>query len=77
MSRAPRPATVAVASPCVSVCQMDAATGWCLGCARTIDEIAAWGTLDDDARRAVWARLPARRAALRRCTAPATPEGPA
>jgi predicted Fe-S protein YdhL (DUF1289 family) len=44
---------------------MDAASGWCEGCLRTIDEIAAWGGLDDDARRAVLARLPTRRLARR------------
>lgn len=50
-----------IASPCVSVCRMDAASGWCEGCLRTIDEIAAWGGLDDEARRAVMALLPERR----------------
>ena len=55
--------TVAVtASPCTSVCTIDPTTGWCVGCLRTIDEIAAWGSLDDRARRAVWKLLPARRA---------------
>jgi predicted Fe-S protein YdhL (DUF1289 family) len=44
------------------VCTIDPATGWCAGCLRTIDEIAAWGSLDAVARRAVWKRLPARRA---------------
>ncbi len=34
----------AVASPCTGVCRMDAATGWCVGCRRTIDEIVAWAT---------------------------------
>lgn len=29
-------------SPCVNVCQMDPKTGLCLGCLRTIDEIAGW-----------------------------------
>ena len=29
-------------SPCVSVCTIDDATGWCLGCARTLDEIRDW-----------------------------------
>ena len=43
-----------VASPCVGVCRIDAATGLCAGCLRTLDEIAAWSVLDDDARRAVW-----------------------
>jgi predicted Fe-S protein YdhL (DUF1289 family) len=52
----------AIASPCTSVCTIDPATGWCAGCMRTIDEIAAWGSLDDRARRAVWKLLPERRA---------------
>lgn len=34
--------TLEVASPCVNVCQMDPKTGLCLGCLRTIDEIAGW-----------------------------------
>jgi uncharacterized protein len=53
---------VVVSSPCVGVCALDARTGWCDGCLRTIDEIAAWGALDHRARREVWKRLPARRA---------------
>ena len=55
-------ATAGVPSPCTSVCRIDAATGLCAGCARTLDEIAAWSTLDDDARRAIWAAIAARRA---------------
>ena len=51
-----------IPSPCTSVCTIDAATGWCAGCLRTIDEIAAWGSLDESAKREVWKRLPARRA---------------
>jgi uncharacterized protein len=51
----------AIASPCTSVCTIDPATGWCAGCLRTIDEIAAWGSLDDRAKRAVWKLLPERR----------------
>ena len=50
------------ASPCVSVCQMDEATGYCEGCLRTIDEIMDWGALDEPAKRAIWRQL-ARRAA--------------
>ena len=56
--------TVPVASPCTSVCRMDEASGLCLGCARTLDEIASWSVLDDDARRAIVAALPARKARL-------------
>jgi predicted Fe-S protein YdhL (DUF1289 family) len=51
-------------SPCIGVCRIDPVTGLCLGCARTADEIAAWRTVDPDARAAVWAALPARRARL-------------
>jgi hypothetical protein len=41
---------------------MDDAIGLCVGCARTLDEIASWSVLDDDARRAIVAALPARKA---------------
>jgi predicted Fe-S protein YdhL (DUF1289 family) len=51
----------AVPSPCISVCRMDPRTGWCEGCSRTIDEIAAWSRLDDAGKRAILARLDARR----------------
>ena len=52
-----------VASPCISVCVIDRGTGLCVGCLRTLDEIARWGAIDDDARRAIVAKLPSRRAA--------------
>ena len=43
-----------VPSPCVSICKVDSATEFCEGCFRTLDEIAAWGRLDDEAKREVW-----------------------
>ena len=52
-----------VASPCISVCRMDDASGLCVGCLRTIDEIAAWSVLDDAERRGVLAAIDRRRAA--------------
>lgn len=55
-----------VASPCINVCTLDARTGWCVGCQRTIDEIATWGSLDDDGKRAVLAKLPTRRETMKR-----------
>ena len=58
------PMPVSVPSPCVNVCRMHAPTGWCEGCARTIDEIAAWGGLPDEARRRIWQLLPDRRVRL-------------
>ncbi len=51
-------------SPCVSVCTLDAATGYCLGCLRTAGEIAAWRELDFDQRLALLERLRARRREL-------------
>jgi predicted Fe-S protein YdhL (DUF1289 family) len=50
-----------VPSPCISVCAMDADGSVCLGCFRTLDEIASWSVLDADTKRAVLAALPARR----------------
>lgn len=41
-------------SPCINVCRMHERSGLCEGCLRTIDEIASWSTLDDEAKRAVW-----------------------
>jgi len=55
-----------VPSPCVSVCALDANGILCLGCFRTLDEIAAWSLLDADAKRGVLAALPERRSAHRR-----------
>ena len=52
----------AVASPCIDVCALDPRTGLCEGCLRTIDEIAAWGALDDATKRDVLQRLAERRA---------------
>ena len=31
-----------VQSPCVEICQLDPVSGMCLGCFRTMDEIASW-----------------------------------
>ncbi len=52
-----------LASPCVDVCTLDVATGYCLGCWRTMDEIADWPGLDHAGRVAVLARLQQRRQA--------------
>jgi predicted Fe-S protein YdhL (DUF1289 family) len=49
------------ASPCISVCQMDDATGWCLGCSRTIDEIREWMIMPPEERQRVLDALPGRR----------------
>lgn len=53
-----------VPSPCISVCVMNAQTGWCEGCFRTIDEIVAWGSATDAAKRAVWVEIKRRAASV-------------
>jgi predicted Fe-S protein YdhL (DUF1289 family) len=53
--------TAPVPSPCTSVCKMDPSTGWCEGCLRTIDEIAAWAGLADADKLVIWDRLGERR----------------
>ena len=50
-----------VASPCIEVCRMDPASGYCLGCRRTIEEIASWSSYTPAEKRAVLAHLPARK----------------
>jgi predicted Fe-S protein YdhL (DUF1289 family) len=53
---------MSVPSPCINVCRMDPATGWCEGCLRTIDEIAGWSRASEVERRRILAALAARRA---------------
>jgi len=53
-----------IASPCVNVCRMDAASGYCEGCSRSLDEIAFWSNYTAAEKRAVLARLPARKQPL-------------
>ena len=51
-----------ISTPCIGVCRIDPDSDLCTGCARTLDEIADWGTMSEDQRRAVMAQLPARMA---------------
>jgi uncharacterized protein len=47
-------------TPCVQICVIHSETGICAGCFRTRAEIAAWGGLDNAARREIMATLPDR-----------------
>jgi uncharacterized protein len=60
-----------IPSPCTSVCRMDERHGWCEGCMRTLDEIAAWSTLSEDAKRRVWKLLGPRRSLVAQSEPPA------
>jgi hypothetical protein len=53
---------MAVASPCINVCRMDEHSALCVGCFRTLDEIAGWSTCSDAQRIEVLARVEKRRA---------------
>lgn len=50
------------ASPCTGVCSVSA-KGICLGCGRTLDEIAAWSGATEAQRREIVRRAEARREA--------------
>ena len=57
MNAPPRP----VVTPCVQVCIVDGASGLCLGCFRTLGEVAGWAKLSTSDRETVMAELPSRR----------------
>jgi uncharacterized protein len=49
-----------VESPCINVCQINEATGFCHGCYRSIEEIQGWWDLNfeqkSDVIKQTWAR---------------------
>jgi predicted Fe-S protein YdhL (DUF1289 family) len=50
-----------VPSPCIDVCSLDADGGLCLGCGRTLSEIAEWGAASPERQREIVAAAKARR----------------
>jgi predicted Fe-S protein YdhL (DUF1289 family) len=49
-----------IASPCNRVCVVHPARQICIGCGRTLDEIARWIELSGTERDGIMAQLPAR-----------------
>ena len=49
-----------IASPCTGICKLDEATGWCLGCGRTGEEMEGWRIQSEQARQEVWGQIPGR-----------------
>jgi predicted Fe-S protein YdhL (DUF1289 family) len=54
-----------IRTPCVKVCVVDGQSGTCLGCGRTLGEIAQWARFSDKEREQVMDLLPARIGELR------------
>ncbi len=44
-------------TPCVAVCLMDPKTNLCLGCGRTLPEIARWGRMESAERLSIMSTL--------------------
>ncbi|MGB5559427.1 MAG: DUF1289 domain-containing protein [Paracoccaceae bacterium] len=55
-----------VESPCVKVCVVHPTERLCVGCLRSIDEIARWSRMTPDQRREIMLDLPDRAPRLRR-----------
>jgi len=55
---------VHIPSPCQNVCQMDPTSGLCLGCRRTLQEIADWLEMAPEQKVAVLERVEQRTLAL-------------
>lgn len=51
-------------SPCIGICEIDRDTGFCRGCCRTADEIAAWRDASPDVKQDILDRIFARRNGL-------------
>lgn len=49
-------------TPCIAVCQINPKSGFCLGCYRTLKEIAQWGRFSEDERTALLPELDRRKA---------------
>jgi hypothetical protein len=55
----------AIETPCIKVCAIDRLAGLCIGCGRTLDEIARWGAMEAGERSRIMAGLALRLARLK------------
>lgn len=55
--------TQPISTPCIKVCAVSGQTGLCIGCGRSLNEIARWASLSEAERQTIMAALPARMAA--------------
>ena len=56
----PSDAPAPIASPCLRVCMVDGRSRHCVGCYRTLPEIARWSRMTDAERDDIMRALPAR-----------------
>ena len=54
-----------IKTPCIKVCVVDGESGLCLGCYRTLHEVATWGRLTEAERDAIMGELAGRRGRIR------------
>lgn len=54
-----------IATPCVRLCVVDGESGLCLGCFRTLKEVAGWSAFSHAQREALMVELPERRSRIR------------
>ena len=52
-----RMAALGISTPCVNICVIDALSALCVGCGRSVEEIAGWRDMSETRRRAVMAKL--------------------
>ena len=55
---------IQIPSPCVGVCQINASTKYCLGCWRTLKEVAHWSRYSNDEREILMKELAERQKRL-------------
>lgn len=53
-----------ILSPCIKVCAVDGQTGFCLGCARTLKEVATWHRISEQERKEIISTLVERKKTL-------------
>jgi predicted Fe-S protein YdhL (DUF1289 family) len=61
MTAAPTP----IVTPCIKVCVVDGESGLCMGCFRTLAEVASWSRLDDGQRETIMSELAQRPVRIR------------
>ena len=65
MDATPPAPVKAIATPCIKLCIVDGESGLCMGCFRSLPEVARWGRLDDGERAEIMAGLADRRVRIR------------